>query len=40
VGQDGRELLKSIGLSDGEIEELQREQFVVATGAKGAKSVD
>ena len=38
VGQDGRELLKSIGLSDGEIEELQREQIVVAAGAKGDKS--
>ncbi len=35
VGQDGWELLKSIGLSDGEIEELQREQIVVAAGAKG-----
>ncbi len=39
VGQDGRELLKSIGLSDGEIDQLQREQIVVAAGAKGDKSV-
>ena len=38
VGQDGRELLKSIGLSDGEIDQLQREQIVVAAMAKGYKS--
>jgi len=31
--------LKSIGLSDGEIDQLQREQIVVAAGAKADKSV-
>jgi crotonobetainyl-CoA:carnitine CoA-transferase CaiB-like acyl-CoA transferase len=35
VGQDGWELLKSIGLSDEEIDQLQREQIVVAAGVKG-----
>jgi crotonobetainyl-CoA:carnitine CoA-transferase CaiB-like acyl-CoA transferase len=39
VGQDGQELLESIGLSRGEIEELRRENIVVASGVKGDKSV-
>jgi crotonobetainyl-CoA:carnitine CoA-transferase CaiB-like acyl-CoA transferase len=37
VGQDGQELLESIGLSRDEIEELKRENIVVASGPKGDK---
>jgi crotonobetainyl-CoA:carnitine CoA-transferase CaiB-like acyl-CoA transferase len=39
VGQDGWDLLKSIGLSGEEIEELQRENIVVAPAREGKGSV-